>query len=364
MIRSFTKAFAFVSLILAFTYLNSCSKKSTPNPGTGPDNLYGKVSTFAGSGATGSANGAGIAASFFLPSDIVIDASGNFYVADSGNNMIRKITPDGVVSQFVGNIPGGSADGTGSGASFHYPYSLAIDAAGNLYLSDQGNQKIRKITPAGVVTTLAGTGQVGSNNGPGDQATFYGPTGITVDATGNVYVSDQGNNLIRKITPAGVVSTLAGSGTSGSADGTGSAASFYAPAGLAIDATGNIYVADLFNNKIRKITSAGVVTTLAGSGTAGKVNATGAAASFYAPAGITVATNGIVYVAESGNNLIRAISPAGEVTTFAGNGIAGAVDATLTLASFNGPTGLVVDASNNVYVSDKNSNLIRKIVPF
>lgn len=363
MIRSFTKISGFCALISVFTVLSGCSKKSTPAPTPAPPNLYGAVSTFAGSGATGSVDGAGTAASFFLPSDVVIDASGNIYVADSGNNMIRKITSAGVVSLFVGNIAGGSADGAGSAASFHYPYSLAIDAAGNLYLSDQGNQKIRKITPAGVVTTLAGTGQVGSNNGAGDQATFYAPTGIIVDATGNVYVSDQGNNIIRKITPAGVVSTFAGSGVSGSTDGTGTAASFFAPAGLAIDASENIYVADLFNNKIRKITPAGVVTTFAGSGNAGLVNGTGTAAKFYAPAGLGADATGNIYVAESGNNVIRKISQAGEVTTFAGSGLAGSSNASLTVADFNGPTGVAVSSSNVVYVADKNNNLIRKLVP-
>ncbi|HTD97674.1 MAG TPA: NHL repeat-containing protein [Mucilaginibacter sp.] len=363
MIKSFTKFRGISGLaILVLIALSSCSKKETPGP-PAPPTISGTVTTYAGSGATGSDDGIGIAASFFFPTDIIFDAAGNMYVTDSGNNMIRKVTPAGVVSKFVGFLAGGEADGTGAAAGFHYPYHIAIDAAGNLYVTDQGNVKVRKITPAGVVTTFAGTGQVGFNNGPGNQATFYGLTGITVDATGNVYVSDQGNSVIRKITPAGVVSTFAGTGSPGSADGTGTAASFHAPSGLAIDAAGNLYVSDAFNNKIRKITTAGVVTTIAGSGVQGSADGTGTAATFYSPSGITVDVEGNIFVTEASNK-IRRINPAGTVTTFAGNGIAANVNAALSLASFSGPTGVAIDpVSKAVFVADKNNNLIRKLVP-
>ena len=308
MIKSFTKFNGLSSLILIVLIgLNGCSKKGPD--GVAPPNLYGIVSTFAGGEASRSNDGTGAAAGFFFPTGITIDVLGNLYVADSGNNMIRKITPAGVVTTVAGFLEGGTADGTGKAAGFHYPYNIAIDAAGNLYVTDQGNQKIRKITTTGVVTTLAGTGQTGSNNGAGNQATFYSPSGIVVDASGNVFVSEQGNNVIRKITPEGMVSTFAGSGNVGSADGTGTAASFYVPSGLAIDASNNIYVADAFNNKIRKISPAGVVTTFAGTGIPGDINASLSLATFSGPTGVAVGDKGVLYVTDKNNHLIRKLIP-------------------------------------------------------
>ena len=178
---------------------------------------------------------------------MAVDGSGNVYVADSGNYTIRKITPAGVVSTLAGLAgSSGSADGTGSAARFYYPTGVAVDGSGNVYVADTGNYTIRKITPAGVVSTLAGlAGSTGSADGTGSAARFYYPYGVAVDGSGNVYVADTGNYTIRKITPAGVVSTLAGTaGSSGSADGTGSAARFNYPTGVAVDGSGNVYVAD------------------------------------------------------------------------------------------------------------------------
>src|SRR6266446_2589763 len=226
-------------------------------------------------------------------------------------------------ANFAGLATGrGSADGTGSAARFNESEGVAVDGAGNVYVADSNNDTIRKITPAGVVTTLAGrAGQVGSADGTGTNALFNYPTGVAVDGAGNVFVADQGNHTIRQITPAGVVTTLAGSaGQSGSADGHGSNARFNQPFGVAVDSGGNVYVADLQNQTIRKITSSGTVTTLAGSaGQTGSVDGTGSAARFNGPAGVAVdgATN--VYVADFYNFTIRKITPAGAVTTLAGN---------------------------------------------
>ena len=177
------------------------------------------------------------------------------------------MTPAGVVTTLAGLAGSqGSADGTGSAARFAWPIGVAVDSTGNVYVADNGNDTIRKVTPAGVVTTLAGlAGSSGSADGTGSAARFYGPSGVAVDSAGNVYVADTGNYTIRKVTPAGVVTTLAGlAGTEGSADGTGSAARFSYPSGVAVDSAGNVYVADTGNNTIRKVTPAGVVTTLAG----------------------------------------------------------------------------------------------------
>ena len=320
------------------------------------------VSTLAGSGVRGSTDGTGTVASFYQPFGVAVDASGNVYVADYGSNKIRKITPLGVVSTLAGNNKSGSTDGVGTAASFYYPNGVAVDASGNVYVADVGNYKIRKITPAGVVSSLAG-GTFGNADGIGTVASFSSPVGLTVDASNNLYVADQGNNKIRKITPSGVVSSLAGSTYSvyGSTDGTGTAASFNSPKGVAVDASGNVYVADYVNNMIRKITPAGVVSTLAGSTKSGSSDGVGTAASFYYPAGVAVDTSGNVYVADMLNNMIRKITPAGVVSTLAGSTTSGSKDGVGTAASFFQPRGVAVDASGNVYVADLGNDNIRKI---
>jgi sugar lactone lactonase YvrE len=323
----------------------------------------GVVSTFAGSGSYSSADGMGIAASFKYPARLAVDASGNVYVADNGNHKIRKITPAGVVSTLAGDGTEGSTDATGTAASFHDPEGVAVDASGNVFVADRENNKIRKITSAGVVSTFAGSGEVGSNDATATAPSFYNPSGVALDASGNVYVADSKNNKIRKITSAGVVSTFAGSGEEGRTDATGTAASFNRPFGVALDASGNVYVADSKNNKIRKITPAGVVSTFAGSGEEGRTDATGTAASFNRPFGVALDASGNVYVADYINDKIRKITPAGEVSTFAGSGYSGSTDGTGTAASFYSPTGVAVDASGNVYVADTSNNKIRKITP-
>src|SRR6266496_4278817 len=283
----------------------------------------GVVTTLAGlAGITGSDDGTGSAARFYDPIGVATDSSGNVYVADTVNNTIRQITPVGVVTTLAG-LAGiyGSADGTGSAARFNNPFGVATDSSGNVYVADSGNNTIRKITPAGAVTTLAGlAGITGNADGTGSAARFSNPEGVATDSSGNVYVGDTYNNTIRKISPAGVVTTLAGlAGSGGSDDGTGSAARFYLPVGMATDSSGNVYVADTFNYTIRKISPAGVVTTLAGlAGFPGSDDGTGSAARFSFPEGVATDSSGNVYVADTSNHTIRKITPAGVVTTLAG----------------------------------------------
>ena len=321
------------------------------------------VSTFVGAGSSGSSNGTGTSASFNGPVGLSVDASGNIYVADRENHLIRKITPAGVVSTFAGSGSAGSANGTGTSASFRKPHDIAIDQSGNVYVADHDNHLIRKITSAGVVSTFAGSGSSGSANGTGTSASFNGPSGIAIGPNGNIYVTDKGNHLIRKITSAGVVSTFAGSGSAGSANGTGTSASFRTPYNLNCDLSGNVYVADHDNHLIRKITSAGVVSTFAGSGSAGSANGTGTSASFNNPRDIDFDASGNIYVCDKTNQLIRKITSAGVVSTYAGSGSTGSTNATGTSASFNTPAGLVFDADDNLYISDYYNFLIRKIMP-
>ncbi|MDR6534326.1 NHL repeat-containing protein [Variovorax soli] len=319
-----------------------------------------QVSTLAGSNVQGSADGTGAAASFNDPQALKVDASGNVYVGDTFNHLIRKITPDGVVTTFAGSGTAGSADGTGTLAQFNAPDGLAIDRQGHLYVADSYNNEIRKITPTGVVTTLAGSGTAGAAEGTGTAAQFNNPGGIAVDASGNVYVADIDNHKIRKITPEGVVTTLAGSGTAGSADGTGASAQFSSPWGVAIDASGYVYVTDNGNSTIRKISPAGVVTTFAGSGTRGFGDGNSANAQFKGPSGIAVDSTGNVYVSDLDNYAIRKITPAGLVTTLAG-GTAGSTDGIGAAAQFSLPWDIELDASGNLYVATNHS--IRKITP-
>jgi sugar lactone lactonase YvrE len=308
---------------------------------------------------------------------VAVDGKGNVYVADCGNDTIRKITPGGLVTTLAGSAgQGGSSDGTGSEARFNAPSDVAVDGKGNLYVTDIFDRTIRKITPGGVVTTsfdskhlhnmrtpggvvttLAGSaGQGGSSDGTGSDARFNEPSGVAVDGSGNLYVADTYNHTIRKITPGGVVTTLAGSaGQQGSSDGTGSDARFNAPSDVAVDGRGNVYVVDagIHDRTIRKITPGGVVTTLAG--TEGQLGS---------ESGWTVDDSGNVYVAGNVGDTIRKITPGGVVTIFAGSaGQAGNSDGTGSDARFNNPNGVAVDGGGNVYVADSDNDTIRKITP-
>lgn len=328
----------------------------------------GVVSTLAGAaGNSGSADGTGAAARFNGPGFLALDAAGNLYVADAGNSTIRKVTPAGVVTTLAGS-PGltGSANGTGSAARFDELNGLVADGLGNLFVCDANNRAIRKITPAGVVTVFAGSiGNYGTADGTGTAALFKNPIGIALDRAGNLYVSDGDDATIRRITPAAVVTTIAGQNQGfsiGSADGIGSAARFSYPAKVAVDGAGNVYVADADNDTVRRITPAGVVTTLAGqAGSDGGADGTGAAARFGFIRGITVDAAGNVFVADFSR--IRKITPAGVVTSFAG-GATGSLDATGAAARFSGPMGeIAIDSDGSLYVADTDNHTVRKITP-
>ena len=311
-------------------------------------------------------NGPGQIATFDYMEALAVDKSGNVYVADGGNNVIREIDSAGDVTTFAGpDSAMGAVDGTGAAATFDGPSGVAVDGAGNTYVADTLSNLIRKITPGGAVTTLAGTaGVAGSSDGVGALATFNQPNGVAVDSAGNVYVADTGNKTIRKISSADVVSTFAGkAGVTGSADGTGDAASFTSPNGVAVDASGNVYVADLMNNTVRKISPTGVVTTFAGTaGVSGSADGVGGAASFMFPTDVAVDSAGNIYLSDQ--CVIRKITPGAAVTTLAGKaGVCGSNDGTGAAAQFFYQIGLTVDAAGNVYVADGGGSTIRKITP-
>jgi sugar lactone lactonase YvrE len=330
--------------------------------------VAGVVTTLAGTaGLEGSADGAGAAARFNNPCGVAVDGAGNVFIADARNNTIRKVTPAGAVTTLAGtaDLLSGSADGAGAVARFDNPSGVAVDGTGSLFVVDFGNNTIRKVTPAGVVTTLAGTaGLEGNADGTGADARFYQPRGLAVDGAGNLFVADVGNSTIRKITPDGVVTSLAGAGGPyGSADGTGAAARFSMPTDVAVDGAGNVFVADSNNGTIRKITPSGVVSTFAGSaGQYGSKDGTGAAARFAGPIGLAADGVGNLFVVDFGNNTIRKVTPGGVVSTLAGSaGQYGSTDGTGAEARFYYPSGVAVDGAGNVFVADDGNNAIRKI---
>jgi len=344
-------------------YANSNIGTISPAVSNNPVPFIGYTTTLAGNGSPGYTNGLGSQAQFNQPLGTAVDGAGNIYVADAANQVIRMVTPAGQVTTFAGNSGQGLTNGAVANANFNHPVGMCVDGTGNIYIADEDNNVVRKIS-GGMVTTLAGTGSPGAQDGPAAQATFYQPCGVAVDGAGNVYVADNGNNKIRVISSAsGQVSTLAGSGSVGSADATGVYASFYQPFSVALDPFGNLYVADRYNHKIRKIILAtGAVSTVAGTGTGG-YNGDGPALTteFNYPTTIISDGSGNIYVTDYHNNRIRMLSPSGTVKTIAGSATAGSSPGVGTAATFNYPFAVSIDASGYLYVGDLNNNMIRKV---
>jgi sugar lactone lactonase YvrE len=323
------------------------------------------ASNTAGSTITNGLTLAVAAPPFPGPFGMAIDASGDLFISDGSNNTIQFVTPAGAVSLLAGaSGQQGSTDGSYGSALFRQPHGIALDKSENLYVADTGNSIIRKITPAGVVTTLAGSSTTqGYIDATGTAAVFNSPQALAVDGSGNVYVADTGNSAIRQISPAGVVTTIAGSGFKGSADGTRNGATFNQPSGIVLDSAGNLYVSDTLNDTIRKITPADVVTTLAGvAGVGGYADGPGTTALFNHPTGLAIDGSGNIYVADTGNEIIRVVAPDGTVRSLAGlPTIAGLLDGTGMNAWFNQPESLSLDSSGNLYVTDNGNAAIRKV---
>ena len=333
----------------------------------------GAVTTLAGmAGVTGSSDGTGSAARFSAPWGVAADGAGNVLVSDAGNGTLRSIViSTGVVTTRAGTAGMmGGADGTAASARFQSPFGLALGGAGTVYVVDSGNNAIRQVLlGTAAVTTLAGAAtQAGASDGVGPAARFLNAHGIAADGAGNVWVADTDNSTVRQVVVAtGAVTTLAGAArVTGGADGVGGAARFNYPAGIAADGAGNLYVADTFNATIRKIVvGTGQVSTLAGSaGMGGNSDGTGAAARFALPYGLAVDGAGSVFVADTGNHTIRrVVISTGQVTTLAGlAGAAGSTDGAGSVARFNNPYGVAADGVGNVYVADSINHTIRKFV--
>ncbi len=310
------------------------------------------VTTVAGDGMNGFIDATGTAARFSGPTGIAIDGQGNIIVGDGRNNhRIRKINTNGQVTTIAGDP---------NGVVFNNPIGVALNSAGDVFSANNGNHKIMRVSVTGAVSVWAGSGTNAYGDGLGTNAYFSGPTGVAIDGNGMMYVADMGNHRIRKIDANRMVTTIAG-GTAGFADGTGTAAKFYSPTGIAVDGNGNLYVADNENHRIRKITPAGVVTTLAG-GSPGFADGDGAAAKFTYPRDVAVDGHGNVYVADLGNDRIRKITPDGKVTTLAGNGLNGYLDGPADRAQFNHPAGIAVTQDGaTIYVGDIDNFRVRKI---
>lgn len=332
------------------------------------------ITTIAGGGSCGSPycgdEGQATAAELYQPYGVAFDAMGNMYIADNENNRIRKVSTSGIITTFAGTgTHGYSGDGgQATAAELYTPTGVAFDAVGNLYIVDEDNFVIRKVTTAGIITTVAGN-NTGGYSGDGGQATdaeLLRPYGLSIDAMGNLYISDTQNNRIRKVNTTGIITTIAGNGTAAySGDGgLATAAEINNPSGIGFDAAGNIYIVDSYNNRIRMINTSGIITTIAGTGTGAYSGDGGQAtvAELKTPRAIAISL-GNLYIADEANNRIRKINTSGIITTIAGNGTVGfsGDGGQAAVAEFNLPTGIIFDGIGNLYVTDYTNNRIRKI---
>ncbi|MGO9538588.1 MAG: HYR domain-containing protein [Limisphaerales bacterium] len=307
----------------------------------------------------------------FAPSGVALDASGNLFIADVDNGRVRKVDNNGIITTVAGGGHYGLGDGgAATSASLIGPSGVAVDASGNLFIADTWNNRIREVDPDGIITTVAGNGSYGYS-GDGGQATsasLAGPSGVAVDASGNLFIADTYNNVIRKVDNNGIITTVAGGGHYGLGDGgAATSASLVQPSGVAVDAFGNLFIADTYNNVIRKVDNNGIITTVAGGGHYGLGDGGAATnASLVQPSGVAVDASGNLFIADTWNNRIREVDPDGIITTVAGNGSLNysGDGGQATSASLAGPSGVAVDASGNLFIADTGNFRIREVLLF
>lgn len=330
------------------------------------------ISTVAGGDSLGLGDGGpAIDAVIAGPIGIAIDGAGNIYIGDKGNNRIRKVNSSGIISTIAGTgAPGYLGDGAAATAALiNQPYGVAVDNAGNVYFADGNNNCIRKINTTGVIFTIAGIGGSHGYNGDNIAATtalLYAPCGITVDSTGNILFTDGENNRIRKINTSGIITTIAGTGTAGNMgdNGQATAAEINTPYSILLDAAGNLYIGEQYGGRVRKISSTGIITTFAGTGTAGAIgdNGPATAAEITHAEGLAMDAGGNLYISDEYNERIRKVNASGTITTYAGDGIGdyNGDDIVASAAQLD-PAGLALDAIGNLYIADFGNHRIRRI---
>lgn len=331
------------------------------------------IKTVAGDSVQGFSgdNSQATSAELFWPSGLILDGAGNMYIADQRNNRIRKISAGGVITTIAGTSTAGYTGDNiaATTAGLYWPLSVDVDAIGNIYIADQVDIRIRKVSASGLITTIAGNGTSGfsGDNGPATSAEIDAPSCIVLDGVGNIYFADDGNQRIRKITTTGIITTIAGNGTAGFAgdSGAATAAELHNPYGVAVDGTGNVYIADYNNDRVRKVNTLGIISTIAGNGTVGFTGDNGAAtdAELHWPIGVAVDGSGNVYIADQSNNRIRKINTGGIITTIAGNGTLGFTgdSGIATSAELDNPSDIVIDGAGNIYIADEYNNRIREL---
>ncbi|GAB4024554.1 NHL repeat-containing protein [Spirosoma gilvum] len=333
----------------------------------------GVIITVAGNGTLGFSGDTGPAtsASFNQPAGVVVDGGGNLFIADAINQRVRKVATNGIINTVAGNgtTDFGGDNGPATSAALNQPAGLALDGNGNLFVADQLNNRIRKIASDGTITTVAGNGEASfsGDEGPATSAALNSPSGVAVDGPGNLFIVDQGNHRIRKVSTDGTIRTIAGNGTAdfGGDGGPAVSASLYLPSGVAVDGAGSVFIADVVNQRIRKVSIDGTISTIAGNGTEGFSGDGGPAvsASLNLPFGVALDGSGNVYIADLGNRRIRKVSTDGNISTIAGNGnfVFSGDGGAATAASFTGPSGLFIDGQGNVFIADQANNRIRKV---
>ena len=332
------------------------------------------IKTVAGNGTYGFSGDGGLAVNAgFQPSGLAVDSAGNIYIADAGDDRIRKVDTNGIITTVAGNGANGfSGDGgPATNARLYLPWGVAVDIAGNIYIADYGNHRIRKVDTTGIITTVAGNGTRGhsGDGGPATNASLYNPMGVAVDSAGNIYIADYGNHKIRKVDTSGIITTVAGNGIYGFSGDGGPAmnASLYFAWRVAVDDSGNIYIADSGNHRIRKVDTTGIITTVAGNGTSGFSGDGGPAtdAGLNKVAHVAVDSVGNIFIADRFAHRIRKVDTNGIITTVAGNGTNtfSGDGGSATDASLNSPSDIEVDSSGNIFIADNYNYRIRKVAP-